>query len=72
MTPVGQAVYSDLAIELCLTLGVVFRQPLRQTQGLMRSITGLLRVKIAVPHFTALSRRGNRLSQPPKAEFSRS
>ncbi len=34
-TPGGQRRYSDLAIELCLTLGVVYRQPLRQTQGLM-------------------------------------
>jgi len=41
-TPGGQPVYSDLAIELCLTFGMVFKQPLRQTQGLMRSIAGLL------------------------------
>ena len=34
--------YSDLAIELCLTLGLVFKQPLRQTPGLMRSIARLL------------------------------
>jgi len=66
-TPGGQAVYSNLAIELCLTFGMVFKQPLRQTQGLMRSIAGLLRVEIAVPHFTTLSRRGNGLSLPPKA-----
>jgi hypothetical protein len=66
-TPGGQAVYSDLAIELCLTFGMVFKQPLRQTQGLMRSIAGLLGVDIAVPHFTTLSRRGNGLSLPPKA-----
>jgi hypothetical protein len=32
-TPGGQAVYSDLAIELCLTFGMVFKQPLGQTQG---------------------------------------
>lgn len=63
----GQAVYSDLAIELCLTFGKVFKQPLRQTQGLMRSIAGLLWVEIEVPHFTTLSRRGNGLSLPPKA-----
>mgnify|MGYP002633017722 CR=1 FL=1 len=42
MTRGGQRRYSDLAIELCLTLGLVFKQPLRQTQGLMRSIAGLL------------------------------
>jgi hypothetical protein len=58
----GQPRYSDLAIELCLTLGVVFRQPLRQTQGLMRSIAGLLGIAIAVPNFSTLSRRGNGLS----------
>ena len=67
MTPGGQPVYSDLAIELCLTLGMVFKQPLRQTQGLMRSIAGLLRVEIAVPHFTTLSRRGNGLSLSARA-----
>lgn len=55
----GQPRYSDLAIELCLTLGLVFKQPLRQTQGLMRSIANLLEVEIAVPDFSTLSRRGN-------------
>ena len=57
----GQPRYSDLAIELCLTLGVVFKQPLRQTQGLMRSIARLLEVEIAVPDFSTLSRRGSDL-----------
>ena len=57
----GQPRYSDLAIELCLTLGMVFKQPLRQTQGLMRSIARLLGVQIAVPDFSTLSRRGNGL-----------
>jgi hypothetical protein len=66
-TPGGQPSYSDLAIELCLTFGMVFKQPLRQTLGLMRSIAGLLGVEIEVPHFTTLSRRGNGLSLSPKA-----
>lgn len=61
-TPGGQAVYSDLAIETCLTLGMVFRQPLRQTQGLMCSIAKLLGVEIAVPSFSTLSRRSNGLT----------
>ena len=55
----GQPRYSDLAIELCLTLGMVFKQPLRQTQGFMRGIAGILGVEIAVPDFSTLSRRGN-------------
>ena len=45
----GQRRYSDMAIELCLTLGLVFKQPLRQAQGLMRSMAELLGVEIAVP-----------------------
>jgi len=57
----GQWRYSNLAIELCLTLGLVFKQPLRQTQGLMRSIARLLGAEIAVPDFFTLSRRSNGL-----------
>ncbi len=58
----GQPRYSVLAIEMCLTLGVVFTQPLRQTQGLMRSLAKLLGVEIAVPDFSTLSRRGKGLT----------
>lgn len=61
-TPGGQPVYSDLAIETCLTLGMVFRQPLRQTQGLMGSIAKLLGVAIVVPNYATLSRRGKALT----------
>jgi hypothetical protein len=57
----GQRRYSNLAIELCLTLGMVFKQPLRQTQGLMRSIARLLGAEIAVPNFSTLSRWSNGL-----------
>lgn len=66
----GQPRYSDLAIELCLTLGILFKQPLRQTQGLMRSIARLLGVAISVPDFSTLSRRGNGLTLQtrPRAE----
>jgi hypothetical protein len=66
----GQPCYTDLAIEFCLTLGVVFRQPLRQTQGLMRSIAKLLGVEIAVPDFSTLSRRGNGLMVCTKPKAS--
>ena len=66
----GQPHYSDLAIELCLTLGMVFHQPLRQTQGLMRSIAKLFGIVIEVPDFSTLSRRGNGLAlqTKPKAD----
>ena len=41
---------------------MVFKQPLRQTQGFMRSIAEILGAEIAVPDFSTLSRRGNGLS----------
>ncbi len=65
-TPVGQPVYSDYAIEMWLTLRMVFRQALRQTRGLMRSISKRMRLDTTVPHFTIMSRRGNGLSLAPK------
>ncbi|MEY8827137.1 transposase [Sedimentitalea sp. XS_ASV28] len=34
----GQARYSDFTIETCLTLGLIFHQPLRQTQGFVRAL----------------------------------
>jgi hypothetical protein len=37
----GQPVYSDLAIETGLALRLVLHQPLRQTEGALRSITDL-------------------------------
>ncbi|MFT7595354.1 MAG: transposase InsO family protein [Paracoccaceae bacterium] len=62
----GQPRYSVLALGLCLTLGVVFPQPLRQTQGFMRRVAALLGVEIAVPDFSTLSRRGNGLALSEK------
>ena len=57
----GQPRYSDLAITMCLTLGMVYRLPLRQTQGLIRSISKLMLLEISVPDFSTLSRRGRGL-----------
>jgi hypothetical protein len=54
----GQPRYSDRAIDLCLTLRMVFHQPLCQTQGLMRCIAALSGLAISVPGFSPLSRRG--------------
>ena len=57
----GQARYSDLAIEICLTLRVVFRLALRQTQGFMRSIAQLMNLNLPVPDFSTLSHRSTGL-----------
>jgi len=43
-TPGGQPVYSPLAIETALTLRVVFRLALRQTEGLSTSI-GMMSIR---------------------------
>ena len=40
----GQPVYSAIAIETSLALRLVFHQPLRQTEGLLRSIAAVLHV----------------------------
>jgi hypothetical protein len=40
----GQPVYSSVAIETGLALRLVFHQPLRQTEGLLRSIAEVLKV----------------------------
>src|SRR5687767_1774004 len=48
-TPGGQARYSDLAIETSLILRTVFHQPLRQTEGLVSSLLGLMGLDLPVP-----------------------
>ena len=58
----GQAVFSDLAIETGLALRLVLHQPLRQTEGALKSIADLLGVAIRIPDHTTLSRRGGGLT----------
>lgn len=60
-TPGGQCFYSDLAIETSLMLRLVFRQPLRQTEGLMASTFDLLELERKAPDHSTVSRRAMRL-----------
>ena len=53
-TPGGQPWYSPLAILTALTLRAVFRLALRQTEGLIGSVVGLLGLDLAVPDHTTL------------------
>jgi IS5 family transposase len=62
----GQLVYSAIAIETGLALRLVFHQPLRQTEGMLRSIATVLGVDISIPDHTTLSRRGGGLTILPK------
>jgi hypothetical protein len=53
--------YADAAIQCCLLLREVFHLPLRQTQGLTRSLLHLLNLDLPAPHYSLLSRRARRL-----------
>ena len=57
-TPGGQPLYSDLAIELVLTLRLVFHLALPQAEGFARSVLRLLGVELSVPDHSTFSRRG--------------
>ncbi|MFT5052518.1 MAG: IS5 family transposase, partial [Chlamydiales bacterium] len=56
-----QRKFSDLAIETALTLRLVFHLPLRQAEGFLRSILGLMDVDLEAPDHTTLSRRSQHL-----------
>lgn len=57
-TPGGQPRYSELVIELVLTLWPVFHLALRQVEGFARSVLQLLGMALPVPDHITLSRRG--------------
>ena len=54
----GQEKFSDLAIETSLSLRLIFKQGLRQTEGLIGSIVDMMKLDIDVPDHSTLSRRG--------------
>ena len=53
--------YTDLAIETALTLRLLFRLPLRQAEGFLRSILHLMDLSLEAPDHTTLSRRSRSL-----------
>jgi hypothetical protein len=53
--------YSDLAIETCVTLGLVYKQRLRQTEGFVESIIKLLQLDLQVPDHTTIARRSGKI-----------
>jgi transposase len=63
-TPGGQPCYSPLAILTALTLRAVFRLALRQAEGLIGSVIGLLGLALRVPDHSTLSRRSATLEVP--------
>jgi len=58
----GQWKYSDVAIETALTLRLLFHLPLRQTEGFLHSLFGMMGIDLSAPDHTTLSRRGQYLN----------
>lgn len=65
----GRAQYfSNLAIETCLTLKVIFKMPLRMTQGFTQSLLDLMGTGLQAPSYTCLSKRSREVDvqyRPP-------
>ena len=59
--PGGQRRFSDLAITTALMLRLIFRLPLRQAEGFLRSVLSLMEVDLDAPDHTTLSRRSRHL-----------
>ncbi|MBD9529806.1 IS5 family transposase [Paracoccus sp. PAR01] len=52
-----QPTYSDAAIQICLSMKVLFGMALRQTTGFIESLLDLIGLDWSVPDFSTLSRR---------------
>ena len=57
----GQRRYSDLAIETALTLRLLYHLPLRQAEGFLYALFGMMRLDLSAPDYTTLSRRSQHL-----------
>ena len=56
-SPGRPAVFSEAAIQFCLTIKVLFKLPLRQTTGMVASLLQMADLNWAVPDDTTLCRR---------------
>ena len=59
--PGGQEIYSDLAIELGLTLKITQKSAWRQTRAFIKSLFELIKVDLEVPCYSTFSRRCRKL-----------
>lgn len=60
--PGRPSVFSDTAIQFCLSIKVLFKLPLRQTAGMVASLLGLAELDWPVPDFSTLCRRQKTLA----------
>jgi len=56
------AVFSDAAIQFCLSIKILFKLPLRQTAGMVASLLKLAGLDWSVPDFSTLCRRQKTLA----------
>ena len=56
-SPGRPAVFSNAAIQFCLTIKVLFKLPFRQTTGMVAGLLKLVNLDWAVPDYTTLCRR---------------
>lgn len=54
--------YTDAAIVCALLIREVYHLPLRSTQGLIRSVLQLMKVRLPAPHYSTICRRARTLS----------
>ena len=59
--PGGPRQYSDLAIETAMTLRLLDHLRLRQAEGFLHALFGMMRLDLSVPDYTTLSRRSQHL-----------
>ena len=59
----GKRRYSDLAIETALTLRLLYHLPLRQAEGFLHALFGMMRLDLSAPDYTTLSRRSQHLTR---------
>ena len=67
----GQRRYSDLAIETALTLRLLYHLPLRQAEGFLHALFGMMRLDLSTPDYTTLSRRSQHLQAPSATDSAR-
>ena len=63
--PIGRGkpgLYSETAIQTCLTIKTLFQLPYRATEGLIKSLMRLCHLDLPVPDHTHMSRRAGELS----------
>ena len=57
----GQRRYSDLAIETALTLRLLCHLPVRQAEGFLHVLFGMMHLDLSAPDYTTLSQRSQHL-----------